>query len=562
MEPMALDDDKFGELKGLLRKFAANTSFRARVLALWKEPFSNPESRNFISLEDARQERTKWPWSLLAGLAIFILLYLVSTVAGQFHPGVLDLLQRSIAGGLPQATLHSFPWWQWTIVFCVIMGASIYVGPMLFKSPGNHPDPLFGRILQAGLKEPKPLSNQLILRILQDHRFTAVLERALERTLPESEFSTRWNSFVQRLAEALRYDEGILELLQNHTEPQSSSVIELHPIDQAITRSLIYTTRRMLFETMVADPDLRYICDGMALWHRGLIKWIAAIDFGKAKELFGKQGEKGTAHGADIQGIANVALVVLVIVMLEGWATRGPSEPSKDESHELAKLSDDFQDLREAILKALVESCKARREQPVCPAPAAINISPLKSDPAIINVPAPTINIPSKLSVEVTSPPVNIPSKLSVDITSNSSGEKVAQPGKEEPVHEQTTGGDTFLTLGPDAPAGDRASPQSAKFTVDEGKGVTCSYVAALAQQDRWPPDPVAVRVSAADPQNAETCPKLDAQQPERILVYAGSKALYNGLLRGYVGVEEMHRKWLGIGKDFVVLRIHAQSSP
>ena len=538
---MALDDDKFGELKGLLRKFAANPKFHERVLALWKEPFSNPETRKFISLEEARQERTKWPWSLLAGLGIFILLYLISGYLGHSFQHALDFSGRL---GLHTPTLQPLSWWQWLIVFCVVMSACIYVGPLLFKAPGNPPDPLFGRLLQEGMKEPKPFSNQLILRVLQDHRFTAVLERALERTLPESEQSSRWNPYVQRLAEALRYDEGILELLQAHQATPSSSVVELHPIDQTITRQLIHTTRRMLFEKVAADPDLLYICDGMAQWHRGWIKWLATIDFAKAKELFGKQGEKGTAHGADIQGIANVALVVLVIMSLEGWATRGPSEPDKADHQEHAELNENIKDLRDAIFKMMVESCKATPEQAVCPTPAAINITPPKSDPAIINVPAPTINIPSKLSVEVTS-------------TSTTSAEKLVLQPKAEPSQEATAGGDTFLTLGPDAP-----KDASTRLMVDEGKGVTCSYGAALVTQSPWPPDPVEVKVSNADSLNAETCPKLDAQQPERNVVYAGSKALYNGLLRASVSVAEMHRKWMGVGKEFVVLRIHAQSAP
>jgi hypothetical protein len=559
MEPMALDDFKFGELRNLLGMFIANQKFHERVLSLRNKPFFHPDQQTDISLEEARKEKTQWPWTVLAGLAIFILLYLISAYLGQSFQHALDISQRL---GLHTPTLHPLSWWQWLIVFCIVMGACMYVGPILFKAPANAPDPLFGRILQAGLKEPKPLSAQVILHILQNRRFAPVLERACDLTLPESESSTRWEPFVQRLADALRDDERVLELLQGRPTGPPPEDGKTPPIDEAIARHLIYTTREMLYEAIVADPDLRYIYDGMAQWHRGLIKWIATIDFAKAKDLFGKQGEKGTAHGADIQGIANVALVVLVIMNMEGMVMRGPSEPGKVDHQELARLNDDLKDLRDAIATGLVELAKAKPEPPVCPAPAAINITPPKSDPAIINVPAPTINIPSKLSVEVTSPPVNIPSKLSVDVTSTSIHGGSVPPGEEEHGKEQTTGGDTFLTLGPDAPVEDTASHQSAKFMVDEGKGVTCSYVAALVRPDPWPPDPVEVKVSDPDPQNAETCPKMDLNRPEKNIVYASPKALYNGLLRAYVSVEEMHRKWLGVGKEFVVLRIHAQSAP
>jgi hypothetical protein len=548
---MDLDNDYGDELASRLDDFAADAKFRSSVLALQKTPFSSPETREFISLEEAREPRRLWPQAVLAGFAIFILLYLLSPFLGQIRPDLLDLLQRKISGGLPPATSHSFPWWQWTIVFCVVIGACIYAGQVLFKVPAKIPDPLFGRLLQAGLKELMPLSSTVILHILQDRRFTAVLERACDLTLPESDSSTRWKPFVVRLADALSGDERFQELLQSRPARPVPESIDTHSIDEAITRYLIYTTRKMLFDTVVADPDLRYIYEGIAPWHRGLIKWMAKIDFSKAKDLFGKRDEKGAPHGADIQGIANVALVVLVIVLLKGWATPAPSEPGKEDDKEIARLRDDLKDLRDLVLRSLIESCKATPAQLVCPAPGAIHIALPKSEPPVVNVPSPIVNVPA--------PTINVPSKLSVEVTSTSttSAEKLVLQPKGEPSHEQTTGGDTFLTLGPDAP-----KDASSKLLVDEGKGVTCSYDAALVTQSPWPPDPVEVKVSNADPQNAATCPKLDGPQPERNVVYASTKPLYNGPLSAYVSVKEMHRKWMGVGKEFVVLHIHAQSVP
>jgi len=415
-----------------------------------------------------------------------------------------------------------------------------------------------------------------------------------------SEFAA-WNSLKNWLRDEVSEDEVFLKLVADRTVAEPKEIVDS---DGAIEAYLFETIRRSLFKAVVDDPDLLYIYDDMTDWPSLLGKWLAKIDFAKAKDLFGKQAEKGSPHGADIQGIANVTLIALIIVTLAGLIPRGPSNTSGN-NEDIKSLREEAAKI-EAAIEGYIDWEKQNQPKTPCPPAVPVNITSPPAPPANVTVAPPAINFPSKLTIDSGVPAINVPSELTINLKSDSTVIKPNTPPSEncctKPNGAEPKPVDDTLLRFPTA-----NKSQKNQFPVKIGNGSSCIYSAELLWQDSRSPLPLAVRItapklklsvvdqakvdqakkiqdakdqakngpspidSAKTSQDATDQAALDAAKEltcpyeDGADIPASQKPIYNTSLHAYFSVEEGHHSiWppKKFGKEIVILRIHPQDAP
>jgi hypothetical protein len=536
----------------ILRKLLEGEgSFKREVDELRKRPFLDPKTGKRLSLEEASEVVPgSWQIAILAGLtaAMCVCLAVIIYVAAR-----ADFDSQSVV-----ASLHKHELALWIGLGFVF--SAMFACLRSFRYPAHIAESLLGRLLQESLGEAKPISSAQIVRILRDWRFKDVLVRASDRFLPEANSTQGWKAFADRLLEAIKNADDFAVLFDDHPMNLNSGERQQNDkIDPAIERYLIYAIRKRLFTAIAADPDLRYIYLSLPQWLRRVEHWFGTIDVAKAKELFSGLSEGGSARAANLQGIANITLIVLVIHIVSSSLSPSQNGTTNGSGQQLTNAVknqvDDFQhavgDFKYSI-DQLGQSYLFRASEPAqCPAPSPVTIQTPNLQPTVVTVPPPTISIPPKLTFEMDKPPISFPPTLSIDVASHSP--KVNQDPTPQPKvsHVQPVG-DTLLVLGPDA-----GQANGRNLLTLYADTFSCSYTATLVSQNPWPPDPVAVRLANSDT-NGQDCPKLDSRPPA--ILYAGRRSIEYERLAVSASVEEMHSKWLGLGKNFIVIRVRSRN--
>jgi hypothetical protein len=557
---MALDEEQVGALEFWLKKSSSLT----RISELCTNPFQDPDKGEFISLHEAQKLRDFWNPSWHAVGAGFLL-------------GALEILVCALANGLWQAGTHSAlfslpplltghllfghtlpPLLLTVLIGCLVAAANVLICMAVLRQPEHLPDPVFGRLLQEKLKLSKPLYASTMVKLIRAPRFRDILKRACESTLPARNEDYRHHTVIDQLVNAVKDDKTFEAMFGDFHAHRADEGENDTQDDRAFARYLLYVARRRLFEAVVDDPDLKYIYDGQSQGLDGFLHWLSTIDFSKISELFGKMRESKPGGAADVQGIANLVLLLILSGITVHYVGQGVAAATNTIADPNGKLvADQLKEMKDSLSSAL-GSIKPMSSPPCCASasqplkvtvglpdqwtvklsnppiqvPPAINVPPAISiSPPAINVTPPTINVsPPVISlVDKGSPtPANPPG-------GGQPGGGAQPPGGNQP----SLTGDAVVVIG---------SKTSEPFALWNGSA-ECVYTLT---SNNWTEDPLPLTI------------KSQAQPPPTCLAvgtdtyFVTSKPVFVAQLGIYLSIEDWH-KWLHFGKkESVVVRVHA----
>jgi hypothetical protein len=447
--------------------------------------------------------------------------------------------QNQESNDTAQSTVRLLVW------LSVLFALLLFLEFWLFERATHLPDPLFSRLLQHRFGASRPYSARFVARLLGNPCFGLVLKRATNRILPgippQPSSATAWESLKGRLEDELKEDEKFLQLFSDRID-QTNRGPEIVDSDGAISAYLIETIRLSLFAAILADPDLEHLYNNMVKWS-GLLGWAKEkIDLQMLKDIVGNRSQKKPESARIEQGLAYATLVVLALLVLEFVGARA-STKSGDEGNRLSVIADETARIRVALEEYFKHGDDHQPIEMQCPQPGTINIAPSPS-PANVSVAPPTINFPSKISIDDPAQQPASPSSLNISVNPRS------DPPFNSPCCDKNGGGanqkpdDTLLKL----------TRKNGTSFVETIEGDSCSFSATLLWQDPRSPHPVSATIAPDLPKNKGkfSCPST------AFTIYASQKTVYNPTLKASIKVEEMHR-WLGVGTEFVYLRIHPE---
>jgi len=273
--------------------------------------------------------------------------------------------------------------------------------------------------------------------------------------------------------------------------------------------------------------------------------------------LFGKSDERPSAAGAGVQGVANILLIVLVLVITVFRGGMGGNTTSDLNDKSLGERC-----VKEiAEIHTIIDRFGPMIDEPKSSPPVHVT---MQANPAFAP-PTPTeLKFPSKIDITVStqSPPPPHPtpdcacggggeSSEEAKKTAEGAIKAAEQPSKPGPK------GDDYVIF----------PPKTAKTPLVLHKDVACTYEAELVLWGGWPQDPVEIKISKPDPKNDKnSCPDMGEDPLSSRIIYAGYEPIYSAFLGAYVSIEDEHeRRYLGFwrrGTDGLVVRIHPQTLP
>ena len=562
---MELDPQQLRTLDALLR----TKPFRDEITEVLAKPFWDP----------SKDKPDEWNSSAEAGRKRWIdhpLFWLVETFA-LITFGIAAWGQSWLKGVVPlPPTITLYP-----MAFVIGAGLLCLFVPVLFwwyKIPVHDPDPLFGRLLQAKSRAESPHPRGLIADLLEDRRFYDLVQRALDQNLP----AQNWDATVGRLVDAVKDDDTFAQL---YTNQQSS---EPNPHD-AIGRYLKYVARRLVFETVLDDPDFRYLYDDISQRRQTIAKWLAKIRWDKAKDLLEKPSERPSSKGPEVLTAANVIvlIVLLVVTILKKGTEVAPPKPDpsmcEECAHEIEKI--------ETIVIPRVLAAIAEQKSP----PPAVHVS---VQPGFQQKPSPNqieVNIPPSIEFTLKSdahPTVDVnvkeqqpeccktnpsPPKRRLRSDAYLRFTKMASPTPSEKSATAKAASPSSESCNSEnsPPEGDCTTPALDYAQIDKkenrvlDQGVICSYSARLVSSisSRWPPDPVEIKVSSLSRDtntDYDSCPQINSP----VTIYAGRTPMYSAVFGANFGIEEERTKSRFIpqkihpSEDLLIIRIRPQDSP
>jgi hypothetical protein len=567
-----------GQVKVLEDWLKSSSSLRG-LRHLCSRPFQDPNKGQFVSLEDASKLRDFWPPSRHAvgsGILLAVLEVLaVALVNGIWYAG----FQRSL-----------FPFPAPLVLFLggtVFLAANLGICMYVLWQPVHAPDALFGRLLQHRLKLAKPLFNSTMVKLIREPRFKEILKRGCDSTLPSKSEKYRENSLILQLVNEVRNDPKFETMFGDFSASQTTEGEKKSEEgksdsdgDHAFVQYLRYIARRRLFEAIVNDPDLKYIYDGLSQGLDGFLHRISTIDITKLSEIFSKIREDKPAVGADVQGIANLLLLIVLSGLSIHYVSQGvnaavklsidPSGIAEPNSDSIAVALKGLQDSISSALKPPKSSNNASCcSTPSQPQQLNVNLPPqwtVKLDNPPIQVPQP-ISVPSTISI---SPPIKFPESTTVTLPlqpaggqENGNGQQTQGNGNGAQRSSQSGGNgtnqqpqnagppNTNLPNGPPNLSGDAvvvlgSNNNAEPFTLWNG-AVECVYTLTSSN---WTEDPLPLTIKS---QQQSGCRAAGADT-----YFVTNKPVFVAHLGVYLSIEDWHR-WLYVGKkESVVVRIHA----
>ncbi|HEY0797118.1 MAG TPA: hypothetical protein VGD64_15200, partial [Acidisarcina sp.] len=388
------------------------------------------ETSDLISLQQVRQARILWGTGILILLAIAAIVYLLTVALrllpsdsiGEFVKALKDASMKVLTPGAKQGEARiPISSLEWTIVFLILTAGYGVLCYTFLRSPLHMIDPVFGRLLRTKFDESKPISRHRVFTILSDVRFDAILQRAMDRTFPvnisdhgvESSATPGWTVFVDRLVGKLAADDAFSDLVVSRFGENALDSAPTLVIDCAVWRSLRYKVREILLRTVIDDPDFSTIYDGSGERFRRVAEWLPKFDVTKAAELLGKRGNKPGKSGGDIQGVANVVLIVILVMALGGMVVRASGDKTIDAQRYMNQMFELLHDHERNIV-----ALAAQHESTYKP-PIMTNTCPPSPPPVIMQAPSAIISVPPKVNLELSAPQFHIPTSLSLELNSS-----------------------------------------------------------------------------------------------------------------------------------------------